>query len=306
MTLSVVTTIYKSEQYLNEFLELVLSSINELSIESFELLFVLDGITDNSKELLLKKKSTIPQISILELSRNFGHHYAASAGLSNAIGEYVFLIDCDLEVSPTVMVEFMGKMNNSDADVVYGVQKSRKGKFIEKQLGGLFWKVFNLLSDTKVPNNVVTERLMNRNYLDALNSLGDKNIFFAGLMYWVGFKQVGLEVEKGQRNGKSTYGIIKRMSLLVEAITSFSEKPLKLIFKFGLAITAMSFTIIILLTLRKLLYPETLLLGFTTIISTIFLSLGLLTSSIGLMGIYLSRIFKQVQDRPKYIIKKRY
>ena len=197
-------------------------------------------------------------------------------------------------------------MKGSDADVVYGVQKSWKGKFIEKQLGGLFWKVFNILSDNKVPNNIVTERLMNRNYLEALNSLGDKNIFFAGLMYWLGFNQIGVEVEKSQRKGKSTYGVLKRVSLLVEAITSFSEKPLKLIFKFGLAITALSFTIIFLLSLKKLLYPETLLLGFTTIISTIFFSLGLLTSSIGLIGIYLSRIFKQVQNRPKYIIKKRY
>ena len=243
MTLSVVTTIYRSEKYLNEFIELILAAVNNLSIDSYELIFVLDGITDNSKKVLLEQKVSVAQINIIELSRNFGHHYAASAGLSNATGEYIFIIDCDLEVSPTILVDFMKKMKGSDADVVYGVQKSWKGKFIEKQLGGLFWKVFNMLIDNKVPNNVVTERLMNRNYLEALNSLGDKNIFFAGPMYLVGFNQIGVEVEKSQRKGKSTYGVLKRVSLLVEAITSFSEKPLKLIFKFGLAITATNYIV---------------------------------------------------------------
>jgi putative glycosyltransferase len=304
--LSIVTTVYKSEKYLPEFIELILQSIKEIGINNFELLFVLDGITDASKEYLLAQKKDIPQIVVVELSRNFGHHYAASAGLNNATGDLVFLIDCDLEVSPTVLTAFYNELKKQSCDVVYGVQKMRKGGFTERFFGGLFWKMINELSDTKIPHNIVTERLMTRNYIDALNSMGDKNLFMAGLMYWAGFNQVAVPVDKKQRTGKSSYSFAKRISLVFEAVTSFSERPLKILFKIGLYITALSILASAYLLIKKILYPETIFMGYTSVFTLILFSLGMLISSIGIVGIYLSRIFKQVQNRPLFIIKKIY
>jgi putative glycosyltransferase len=306
MHLSVITTIYKSDIFLERFIYELLETINKIQVENYEIIFVLDGITDNSKEYLLGKKIECPQIKVIELSRNFGHHYAISAGLNNAIGDLIFLIDCDLEVSPQVLVEFKSEYDATGADVVYGIQKARKGNFVERELGGLFWKTFNLFSDTKMPLNVITERLMTKKYLEALTSLGDKNLFLGGMMYWVGFNQVSVEINKTQREGTSSYSFSKRFNLFIEAITSFSEKPLKLIFKLGLIITFGSFTAIFFMIIWKLLVPEKILLGFTSLIISILFSLGVLTSAIGIVGIYLSRIFKQTQDRPNYIIKNIY
>ncbi|HRC32334.1 MAG TPA: glycosyltransferase family 2 protein [Bacteroidia bacterium] len=304
--LSIVTTVYKSEKYLPEFIALILQSIKEIGINNFELLFVLDGITDASKEYLLARKKDIPQIVVVELSRNFGHHYAASAGLNTASGDLVFLIDCDLEVSPTVLTAFFHELKKQSCDVVYGVQKMRKGGFTERFFGGLFWKMINALSDTKIPHNIVTERLMTRNYIDALNSMGDKNLFMAGLMYWAGFNQVGVPVDKKQRTGQSSYSFGKRISLVFEAVTSFSERPLKILFKIGLYITALSVIASVYLLIKKILYPNTIFMGYTSVFTLILFSLGMLISSIGIVGIYLSRIFKQVQNRPLFIIKKIY
>ena len=304
--LSIVTTVYKSEKYLPEFIALILQSIKEIGINNFELLFVLDGITDASKEYLLARKKDIPQIVVVEFSRNFGHHYAASAGLNTASGDLVFLIDCDLEVSPTVLTAFFHELKKQSCDVVYGVQKMRKGGFTERFFGGLFWKMINALSDTKIPHNIVTERLMTRNYIDALNSMGDKNLFMAGLMYWAGFNQVGVPVDKKQRTGQSSYSFGKRISLVFEAVTSFSERPLKILFKIGLYITALSVIASVYLLIKKILYPNTIFMGYTSVFTLILFSLGMLISSIGIVGIYLSRIFKQVQNRPLFIIKKIY
>jgi putative glycosyltransferase len=306
MKLSIVTTVYKSLPYLDEFINECLLAIDELKINEFEIIFVLDGITDNSKNFLLEKKKEVPQIIIIELSRNFGHHYAASCGLRLASGERIFLIDCDLEVSPNVLVALYHTMNKTSADVVYGYQEKRKGKFIEKYLGGLFWKLFSFLSDTTVPNNIVTERLMNRKYLDALNSLGDKNLFLGGMMYWVGFNQIGIPVFKKNRKGKSSYSISKRINLMIEAISSFSEKPLKLLFKIGIFIMFLTLIIAFYLILKKLIYPEYILIGYTSIMTLILFSTGIIIATIGAVGIYVSKIYKQVQERPLYIIRNIY
>lgn len=306
MNLSIVTTVYKSRPFLEEFIEGCIQAIQGIGENDFEIIFVLDGITDSSKEFLLEKKKHIPNIVVVELSRNFGHHHAISAGLQTANGEKIFLIDCDLEVSPTILIQFYRKMLDTGADVTYGYQEKRKGKFMERFLGGLFWKIFNWLSDIHVPENVITERLMTRKYLNALNTLSDKNLFLGGMMYWVGFYQVGIPVNKKQRHGKSTYSFSKRLNLLIEAITSFSEKPLKLLLKFGLYLTVVAFLYALYLIIAKLANPETVIIGYTSIMALLLFSTGFIITSIGAIGIYISKIFKQVQGRPLYIINNIY
>ena len=131
-------------------------------------------LPDDSLELLLREKTRVPQIVIIEFSRNFGHHYAAHAGLQYARGEYVFLIDCDLEVSPTVLADFYTRAVKEECDAVYGYQVERKGAWLERWSGKIFWRLFNMLSETKVPANIVTERLLSRKYVDNLLRLGDR------------------------------------------------------------------------------------------------------------------------------------
>jgi putative glycosyltransferase len=147
---------------------------------------------------------------------------------------------------------------------------------------------------------------MNRKYLDALNSLGDKNLFLGGMMYWVGFNQIGIPVIKKNRKGNSSYSISKRINLMIEAISSFSEKPLKLLFKIGIFIMFLTLIIAFYLILKKLIYPEYILIGYTSIMTLILFSTGIIVATIGAVGIYVSKIYKQVQGRPLYIVKNIY
>jgi len=181
--LSIVTTLYKSTRFLDAFVAQCEVAMAEIKCDSYEIVFVNDGSPDDSLAKVLQIKERNDRIVAVDLSRNFGHHYAIMAGLTYSTGDYVFLIDCDLEVAPTQIPTFYNKFKEEkDCDVVFGVQETRKGSFIERKVGGLFYNFFNGLTDTRIPENLLTERLMSRRYVDELIKMGDKNIFMAGMI----------------------------------------------------------------------------------------------------------------------------
>jgi len=300
--LTVVSTLYRSRPFLEQFLADCLQALADIGCSDFELLLVNDGSPDDSLAYVLERKKDIPQLVVIDLSRNFGHHHAIQAGLAHARGELVFLIDCDLEVSPSVLPGFYRKLTTSSADLVYGYQELRKGNWFEHFSGGLFWRGFNLLSETKVPENMLTERIMTRRFVNALLRMGDRNLFLGGMMSWTGFEQIGLPISKKQRDGASSYSLLKRTRLMVNAISSFSSLPLVWLFNAGIVVTLASIIFVFFLLARKLLLDDTLL-GFTSIMALMSLSLGLLTTALGLVGIYLGKVFDQTQNRPSYIVK---
>lgn len=307
MKLSVVTTLYKSKNFLEIFLKEISSAIETLAIKNFELVFVNDGSPDDSVAYLLERKKDISQIKIIDLSRNFGHHYAIQAGLNYASGEYVFLIDNDLETPPSILVDFFNEIKKDNTlDVVYGYQEARKGNFIEKKAGSIFWVLINKLSDTKIPHNILTERLMTKQYVNELLRLQDANLFIGGMFYWVGFNQKGISVKKRQREGASTYSVKRRAELMLQAITSFSGKPLEWLFYIGITISFFSFLFLVYLAIQKIIHQDEVQLGWTSIVAINVLILGIISTFLGLIGIYIFKIFKQVQGRPNAIIKKIY
>lgn len=304
--ISIVTTVYNSETYLTEFTDKCIIALNAISCNNFELIFVNDASPDGSLSLLLEMKKTIPQITILDLARNFGHHYAAFAGLQYSKGDYVLLIDCDLELSPEILKQFYTIMGQQNADVVYGYQTIRKGKFVERLFGNIFWKTINKLSDIEIPENIVTERLMTRKYVDSLLRLGDKNLFLGGMMYWVGHNQIGTPVRKQLRKEQSSYSLIHRIKLMLEAVTSFSTVPLRMLFFFGLILTSVSFCWASYLFIQKILRPDMYLSGYISLVIIIIFVTGTIQMSLGLLGLYLGKVFKQVQNRPLYIVRSIY
>lgn len=304
MKLSVVTTLYRSKRFLESFLIQIQEAIQEIGCTEYELIFVNDGSPDDSVEYLLGRKTEISQIKIIDLSRNFGHHYAIQAGLSHAKHDLIFLIDNDLETPPSVLVEYYNAMKmDASLDVVYGYQEERKGKSFEKFSGSIFWVMLNKLSDTKIPHNIVTERLMRRDYVESLLRMQDANVFIGGMMYWVGYNQKGIAVKKGLRDGTSTYSTRKRAQLMLQAITSFSGKPLEWLFYFGLSISFFSFVFIIYLIIQKFVHQDEVELGWTSIIAINVFILGIISTFLGIIGIYIYKIFRQVQGRPNFIIK---
>jgi len=307
MKISVVTTLYRSKRFLEQFLYEMQKALEDINCSNYELIFVNDGSPDDSLNYLLQRKADTPGIKIIDLSRNFGHHYAIQTGLKHAGGDYVFLIDNDLETPPSVLVTFYHEITaDNTIDVVYGYQEARKGNFIENKLGSLFWVMINKMSDIKIPHNILTERLMTRQYVEALLSLEDANLFLGGMMHWVGFNQKGIAVKKGLRDGASTYSVKKRADLMLQAVTSFSGKPLVWLFYFGISISFFSVIFILFLAAQKLIHRDEVQLGWTSIVAINILILGIISTFLGVIGIYVFKIYTQVQGRPNTIIKKIY
>ena len=305
--ITVVTSLYKSKIFLDEFIDRILGALKAIECLDFELVFVNDGSPDDSVEFVIEKQKTISGIKIIDLSRNFGHHYALQAGLKYASGDYVFIIDNDLETSPEVLIDFYAKIkSDSTLDTVYGYQEYRKGASFERYSGDIFWSIFNKLSPVDVPKNILKERIMSRKYIDSLLTMNDSNLFLGGMFYWVGYNQLGIPVKKGVRLSKSTYTFTKKVNLMIYAITSFSSKPLEWMFKFGIFVSFFSVTMFVYLGVKKLFFGDTIQLGWTSIVALILLVLGILSTFLGLTGIYISKIYNQVQGRQNVIIKKIY
>ncbi|MCX7514574.1 glycosyltransferase family 2 protein [Frateuria hangzhouensis] len=301
--LSIVTTLYRSLAYLPDFLDQCVSALARLGIADYELVFVDDGSPDDSAAWVRQQCRARPRIRLIELSRNFGHHHAALAGLAHARGAHVFLIDCDLEVPPAFLEDLWAKMQASGADVVYGYQETRKGGWVERRGGQAFWAAFNRLSDTMVPPSVVTERLMARRYVDALLALGDRNVFLAGMMYWAGFVQLGIPVEKRHRHGPSSYTLAKRVALLAHAVTSFSAKPLYASLWVGAFALLVSLANASYVVVHKLLDPASTMMGFPTIVALLTAFFGIMMLGLGVIGVYVAKIFVQGQQRPLFIVR---
>lgn len=307
MILSIVTTLYKSKPFLERFVGRIIETVQGLGIDDYEIVVVNDGSPDDSLQTMLELKEKHPRVKIVDLSRNFGHHYALLAGMSVSEGDFVFTIDCDLEVDPSVLTEFWNiHLQNLEIDRIYGVQEKRKGRFVEKTGGSAFYRLFNSLSETKIPTNILTESLMTRQYVDELVQMGDANLFLAGMFSWVGFKQLPLVCEKTQRETKSTYSFSKRLALSLQALTSFSAYPLRVLFRIGSCLTLFSFLFGLYLIIKKIVYSDYILRGYTSMIVIILFSTGVIVMSLGILGIYIEKLYNQVKNRQRYIIRKVY
>ena len=304
MKLSIITTLYKSSSHIEEFYQRI-SKVASKITSDYELIFVDDGSPDDSLQKVLSLFEKDKKIQIIELSRNYGHHKAIMTGLKYTKGEYVFLIDVDLEEEPEILIDFWNELEiNKDCDVIYGVQDKRKGGWFEKTTGEISWKIINSLSPINIPMNTVTARLMTTLYVQSLLKYHESEIFIAGLWADVGFKQKKVEIKKLSIN-TSTYTVKKRLSMLLDSITSFSSKPLVYIFNIGLIITLISSLFMIKILYDKLVYNISLE-GWSSLILSIWFFGGLIILFLGVIGIYISRVFLEVKNRPNTTIKKSY
>ncbi len=294
--------LYRSEATVRDFHGRISESARRLDVE-YEIVFVDDGSPDRSAEVVRELQCGDPRVVLVQLSRNFGHHQAAIAGLGQARAQRVFIIDVDLEESPEWVLDFWAEMERSGADVVYGVAALRTGGIFKRWSGALFWWGFNRLSDTPVPENPCTVRLMSRRYVDALLTMPERNLFLAGNYAWLGFPQVGFKVTKGRRPGRSSYTLGRMLRLFLDAVTSFTSYPLRLIFMIGTAIAALSGVAGSALVLRKLLEPETISLGWPSVMVSIWFLGGTIIAFLGVIGIYLSKVFNETKRRPLFVIR---
>ena len=303
MRLSIVTTMYESAPFLREFYSRATSAAQAVTAD-YEIVFVNDGSPDDSLAIAVELHQSDPKVRVVDLSRNFGHHKAMMTGVEHAQGELVFLIDSDLEEAPELLTGFLVEMEKSGADVVYGVQKNRKGGFIERAGGSLFYTMFELLADFQIPRNVVTARLMSRRYAQALVEHKEREVFMAGLWTITGFRQVGMPVDKSDRPG-TTYTPRRRVSALVNGVTSFSSAPLRYIFYLGAIVMLLSgFSALYLIF--HVFFLGKFLPGWTSVMVSVWLLGGMMIFCIGVVGIYLAKVFSEAKQRPYTIVRKIY
>lgn len=301
MKLSIVTTLYHSAPYLPEFHRRATQAALKYAADDYELILVNDGSPDNALAVALDLHRSDPHLVVVDLSRNFGHHKAIMTGLMQAAGENVFLIDCDLEEAPELLETFEHEMQKTGADVIFGQQESRKGAWFERVSGDLFYRVLNLLSKEQMPSNVITARLMTRRYVQSLIQHRDRELFLLGLWTTTGYQQVPAKVVKGSK-GESTYSLGRKLSILINAVTSFSNKPLVFIFYFGTLISLLSLTGAVYLVIRWMFFGDYLA-GWPSLIVSIWMLGGFTLMCLGIIGIYLAKIFTEVKQRPYTVIR---
>ncbi|MFZ6013524.1 MAG: glycosyltransferase family 2 protein [Bacteroidota bacterium] len=304
MKLSVVTTMYYSQDYLNEFYNRTVATIRDLNLP-YEFIFVDDGSPDNSLMTALQIQARDNNVKVVELSRNFGHQRAIMTGLQQTTGDYVFLIDCDLEEDPELLKEFWQKIQTEkEVDVVYGVQIKRKGGWFERVSGRLFYKTLSALSSINYPADTLTARVMSRVYVDSVLKYQEKELDLWGVFVLVGFNQASLQVTKKYK-GSSTFTFRKKVKRAVEVITSLSHRPLYITFLLGIMSSIVALINILVIVYKKL-FLNIDVEGWASILASVWLVGGMILLVLGIFGIYLSKMFLEIKNRPLTVIKNVY
>lgn len=301
--ISVVLPVYNESNVLELLARSVRDAVRETGCEG-ELIFVNDGSTDNSGEMLDRLAASDRHVRVLHLSRNFGHQAALQAGLAHVHGEAVVIMDSDMQDDPRGIVRFVEQWRQG-YDVVYAIRCGRKEHAFKKFLFYAFYRVLNVVSRTPMPADAGNFGLVDRQVADEIARLPDRDRYFAGLRSWVGFRQVGVAVERGPRyDGRPRVSMLGLWRLAKSAVFSFSSFPLT----FFYAIGATSLTVFLLLacfTLYHKLFTGLAIPGWTsmTMVSSFFGAMNAL--GIAVLGEYVSRIYDQVRARPLYVVRRR-
>lgn len=302
--ISVVVTLYHSEKYVQEFYTRLKKSILTIT-QQYEIIFVNDGSPDGADLAVLTLQQLDSRVILVDLSRNFGHHQAIMCGLNQATGDYVFLIDVDLEEDPELIIDFWKTIeSNMDIDVVFGIQEERKGNLFERISGTFFYRFLNAIAQFNYPANTFTARLMNRKYVDSVLHYKEKAIDIWAIFALVGFTQHAFLAKK-KNKGSSTYTFIKKISMSIEIITSFSHRPLYSIFIIGTLWLLLSVINVIIILTKKWGFGIPIE-GWASIMASVWLIGGVIIFLIGIIGIYLSKMFLEIKNRPLSIIKNIY
>ena len=298
--ISIVSPVYRAEKIL----PILVSEINlvmERIGEDYEIILVDDRSPDNSWEVMKVLSSQNPRIKSIRLSRNFGQHSAIFAGLTKTKGDWVVVMDCDMQDQPKEIAKLYKKALEG-YDIVLGQRENRKDKFLKKLTSKLFYKVFNYLSGANFDNNVANFGVYHQKTIKSILDMGDYVKFFSLFINWIGFKSVSIPIEHGEREeGKSTYSVGRLFKQAFNVIISFSDKPLRLFINFGLSISVLSFIVgiyyLYLALTGKIAQP-----GFSSLILSIWFLSGIIISCIGIVGVYLGKTFDQAKGRPTFII----
>lgn len=304
--ISIVVPMYYEEEVADECYARLTKVMKNLEEYEYELVFVNDGSTDKTLEILEDKAANDEHVKVLSFSRNFGHQVAVSCGIDYARGDAIVIIDADLQDPPELIPEMI-KHWEEGYEVVYGKRKKRNGETKFKLFTAkMFYKVLNNLSEVPIPRDTGDFRLIDKKVANVLKQLKEHNRFLRGLVAWSGFKQMPLEYERDPRlAGETKYPLKKMIKFAADGIISFSAKPLKIIvglgvFSVGIALAIMIYALI------SFIFPQiNTVSGWTSLMITITFIGGVQLISIGILGEYIARMYDESKNRPLYILDKK-
>jgi dolichol-phosphate mannosyltransferase len=299
--LSVVAPVYNEEATIEEFYARVCSALEDLP---FELILVDDGSSDGTPITLDHLATSDPRVRVVFLSRNFGHQTALTAGLDHARGDAVVMLDADLQDPPELIVRMLDHWR-AGCDVVYAVREQREGESRFKlATARWFYRLFDKLAQVELQPNSGDFRLLDRRALDALRSMRERNRFLRGMTVWVGYRQAAVPYRRDPRYaGETKYTISRMLRFSLDAISSFSHRPLQLATLLGFMISTLAFIAIPVVVVLRILGSY--LPGFGSITIAVLLLGGIQLIAIGIIGEYVGRIYDEVKDRPLYLVKAR-
>lgn len=297
---SVVIPVYNEEENIPELYYRLASVMEKLG--TYEIILVDDGSKDRSWELIKEIHNKDLKVRGISFSRNFGHHSAIFAGLEYSRGNYTILMDGDLQDQPEEIPKLIEKINEG-YDIVQGITPRRHTNPVQEFFSKTFRKIFTKISTVDPKTRFGLFRCLRRPVVESIKRLPERAIFFSGIVSWVGFRMTYVDVNRAKRYaGKSKYNFLKRLALAMNAITSFSERPLVLIFQLGMMVFIFSIFMFAYVVFKKIFYDISIV-GWTSLFAAIFFSTGLITLSLSVVGLYISKIFIEIKQRPRYIIE---
>jgi len=299
---SIVIPVLNEEKVLNELYQRLTKVMTDIG-ESYEIIFINDGSTDNSLKIMKQLHTHDKRIKIIDFSRNLGHQIAITAGIDFTSGDAVITIDADLQDPPEVIPDLIKKWKEG-YEVIYGIREKRKGENFFKKISTLiFYRLINKMTMINMPPDSGDFRLIDKKVVNNLKNIRENNRYVRGLTYWIGFKQIGVPYERDKRfAGKSKYPIKKLFKLAYDAIFSFSNFPLKIATYFGFIVSFLSFLYLIYALIIKL-FTNSVIHGWTSLMISILFLGGVQLICLGIIGEYIARINDEVKKRPLYIIK---
>ena len=298
--ISVIIPVYKAEDCLHELYNRLKQSLETIT-KDFEILMVEDCGGDRSWNIIEELSRKDKRVKGIQFSRNFGQHYGITAGLDFCDGNWVVVMDCDLQDQPEEIPRLYAKAQEG-YNVVLARRNNRKDGLFKRAASSLFYKILSYLSDIDYDSQVGNFRIVSKKVLQSFRLMREQLRFFGGLVNWLGFPTASIEVEHAARHkGKSTYTFRKLWKLASEAIIAYSDKPLRLSVKFGFTMSFIAFLYGIYIFLRALIHHSPVL-GWSSLMASLYLLSGIIIVILGIIGIYLGKTFDEIKKRPLYII----
>jgi len=270
---------------------------------NYEMLFINDGSKDDSLVLLQQLVKKDKRVTVIDLSRNYGHQIAVTTGLDHAVGDAIIIMDSDLQDPPKVSFELIKKWEEG-FDVVYAQRRSRQDTLFKKITADLFYRTLQKLAEIDIPRNTGDFRLIDRRVVNELRRFKEHDRFLRGMVSFVGFNQIAVPFDRDERfAGETGYPLKKMLKFAADGITGFSTAPLKFIRSVGLFIAGLSFIGVLYALILKLFFPEFTVEGWAFIVMSILFTSGIQLIMLSVLGSYIGRIYTEVKDRPLYGIK---